>query len=152
MPLSGADNESTLDEAAIETEMFQESYHAKNYSPIGKKRIFLNQNAMTERMREDLGMNWTPSRMEKGAYATMDSNLVEDETLSYNGGDKVPQIGQPKHLPEAGQMGIFMVRQKSPSRTRIIFYTLEKLVNLICPLLTSEVAWIHSPASASTPN
>jgi len=105
VPLSGADNESTLDEAAIETEMFQESYHAKNYSPIGKKRIFLNQNAMTERMREDLGMNWTPSRMEKGAYATMDSNLVEDETLSYNGGDKVPPIGQPKHLPEAGQNG-----------------------------------------------
>ena len=99
MPLSG-DNNGPLNGNEMQ-DFFEEAYHAKNNSPIGKKKIFVNLDPQNERMRADLNMNWTPARMEQGAYSLMNSNIVTDETLAYNGGDKVPQIGQPKYIPDA---------------------------------------------------
>ena len=101
MPLSGADNEPTISEPDGNLELFQEAYHAKNYSPIGKKKIFVTADARDERLRADLDMNWNPARMEKGTFSLIGENKVVDPSLSYNGGDKTPPVGQPIYIPDA---------------------------------------------------
>jgi len=107
VPLSGADNEPIKDDMGADLDFFQEAYHAKSYSPIGKKKIFVTVDARNERLRTDLNVDWTPTRMEQGAFSPMSLNKIDDPSLSYNGGDKVPAIGAPIYIPDANSKTLY---------------------------------------------